>query len=117
MIRATTPTITLTLTGDPTLDLTQADKVIVTIASAAGKINKTGEDLMVEAKKISFSLTQAESLKLSDGLAAEIQVNWMIEDGAGDMKRLATLTKKINISKQLLPEVISDELPEVISDD
>ena len=54
--RYTTPTFTLTFT-EQGLDLTQATGVYVTFKQALFETTKTGDDLEVEAKKISVTVS------------------------------------------------------------
>lgn len=95
----TTPTITLTFTGD--IDLTQADAVFVTFFSNRHALTKTGEALTVLAKSIAVTLTQEETAAMAD--RASIQANWMIGG-----KRVATEIAEIDFSDQLLTEVIDE---------
>lgn len=104
MIRATTPTLTLRIINNPDIDLTQATNVYVTIASPVSTITKTGPDVEVEAQSVSCWLTQEETLSFRQG-DAEVQLNWTYADADGT-KRAATRIKKVNIGRQLLPEVV-----------
>lgn len=101
MIRATTPTFTLTLPTSSTVNLTEASKVYFTISQGSYSLNKlvTPED----AHTVVVSLTQSESLNLKDGKAADIQLNWVYSGGS----RAATKVKSIIVDKQLYKEVIS----------
>lgn len=94
----TTPTISLTFTGD--IDLTQADNVFVTFTCNGNVLTKTGEALTVEAKKISVNLTQEETAILSGEV--RLQANWMLVG-----KRIASEVATIFMTDQLLTEVIS----------
>ena len=97
--RGTTPTLVLTF-DDPILDLTTAAEVYVTFKQDANKITKTGENLEVEAKKISVFLSQRETLSFTDGVV-EIQANWI-----GNGKRAASEIYQFYFSRQLLDEVL-----------
>lgn len=100
--RGTTPTLVLTFT-DTNLDLTTATAVYVTFKYGLmnDKITKTGEDLEVEAKKITVSFSQAETLNFPEG-PMQIQANWTGADGF----RAASEIQSFNWSRQLLPEVL-----------
>ena len=106
MIRGTTPTFTFTIQSQ-TLDLTEAQNVYVTIEQGRTVIEKTGESLDVEAKKVSVYLSQDESMKLCEG-AADVQINWTYLDPVDGVtvRRAATVVKTIQINKQLLRRVI-----------
>lgn len=101
MIRATTPTLVLTLTGDNTLDITQADNVYVTMMQFGEPLTKTGEDLELTAKTITLHLTQQETLLFVEDVPVSIQINW-IADG----ERFATPIHQITVGRQLLSEVM-----------
>ena len=99
--RGTTPTLTLTFT-ESTLDLTAATNVYVTFKYGPNTLTKTGEDLQVEAKKITVSFTQEETLAFPEG-PMQIQANWTGSDGFRAASEIANFTW----SKQLLNEVLT----------
>lgn len=101
MIRATTPTFTLTLPESSEVDLTEASKVFFTISQGSTAITK--QVTPTDAHTVEVDLTQAEALSLRDGKSADIQLNWLYSGG----KRAATYTAQIKVDKQLLKEVIS----------
>ena len=101
MIRATTPTFTLTLPESSEADLTEASKVFFTISQGSTAITK--QVTPTDAHTVEVFLTQAESLSLRDGKSAELQLNWLTPSG----DRIATYVKSIKVDKQLLKEVIS----------
>ena len=113
MIRGTTPTFTLRV---PDVDLTRVEEVYVTVRQANTAVTKTGNDIQVETivdaneavqgSQILCWLTERESLALSEGVDALIQVNWTYLDNA-QKKRAATKTKLIEIDKQLLNGAIT----------
>lgn len=105
MIRATTPTFVLTISGE-TVDLTEASAVYVTIAQGTNTITMTGDDLEVTATTVSCFLTQSQALSLADNQPAKIQVNWTYTDTDGIPKRAATKVIIIQIGEQLLKRVI-----------
>ena len=105
MIRATTPTITITINGD--VDLTLADEVYVSITQANTQIELSGDDLEVGAKTVSCWLSQEQSLRLVSGLAARVQVNWLYTDMGGVVQRRATEIGSIDIGEQLIKRVLT----------
>lgn len=105
MIRGTTPTIQLNVTNGGELDLTQSDELYVTLRQGQRVITKiTG--VKIEPQSIRFTLTQREALSLKEG-PAEVQVNWTYKDADdGTTHRSATRIQQIEITGQLLDEVI-----------
>lgn len=104
MIRATTPTLTLTISGD-SVDLTAAANIYVTIAQGCNEITLTDDALTVTENTVSCFLTQEQALTLTNA-AAKIQVNWTYTDADGSTKRAATKVVIIQIGEQLLKRVI-----------
>ena len=106
MIRATTPTLTLTI-KDESVNLQEADNIYVTLVQGNLEITKTGEDVaLTPPRTVSVWLTQEESLSLADSKQMEIQVNWTYTDLDSNTRRAATKVKTISVSKQLLKRVI-----------
>ena len=104
MIRGCTNTFVLEI-DDKDIDLTLATDVYVSIVQGLNQILKTGNDLTVEEKKVTVTLTQEEALRLEDGKSAEVQINWLY-NADGTIKRAATVPKTIDIKKQLIPRVL-----------
>lgn len=105
MIRGTTPTFTLTISGD--VDLSLADNVYVSIRQGTVDIELTGDELEIEGNVISCWIPQQKSLKLIENAKAKIQVNWTYRDGqSGDVKRAATIVKEITVLEQLIRRVL-----------
>lgn len=100
MIRATTPTFTLTV-GDQSIDLSQASNVYVTVTQGARKVTKTGADLTIDGNVVQCTLSQTESLYFKPGSTADIQVNWIY-----GTVRAATEVISVPVGNQLLPEVL-----------
>ena len=98
--RGTTPTYRLIL-NDNTVDLTVASNVYVSFTGQYGAIEKTGDDLVVSAHQVDVFLSQAETLKFTEG-EIEIQINWVYADG----QRAATVIKKEKVGKNLIGRVI-----------
>lgn len=103
MKRFTTPSIPMTVP----VDLTGAD-IYVTIKQGQRKLQKTGSDVISvydsESGKttLTVTLTQEETGAFLAEKSATIQVNWIFEGGT----RSATNIKKIDVSENLLNEVI-----------
>lgn len=97
MISGTTPTIRLNIAA---LDLTQCHGLRVTIRQRNTVIDF--KDLAVSEHKIECYLTQEQSLLLAPG-SCKMQVNGLTQGGT----RWATVPKVIDITEQLLREVIS----------
>lgn len=105
MIRGTTPTITMNITNGGDLDLTKAEDLYVTLRQGQRIITKKC-DVVVDAQSVSFYFTQRETLSLKEG-PAYLQINWAYTDVVNKTKRrAATRIKQIQISGQLLDEVI-----------
>ena len=59
-----------------------------------------------------YFLSQSDSLGLTAD-QAEVQINWLYQDAeSGDLRRGATLVKRLAITKQLLAQEIGDDGPE-----
>lgn len=102
MIRGTTPSFTLKIKNE-NVDLTKAKDIYVTFSQGGKQIEKSGEDLEIEERTVSVWLTQKESLMLTEGCSAEIQINWIYYDLDGvTLRRAATKIRSIPIDKQLL---------------
>ena len=99
MIRGTTPTLLLTLTG---IDLEHVQSVHVTLRNGALQWDFTDVEIDAEHSTIGVFLTQEQSLQLSTGKPLEIQVNGL--DGTG--RRWASDIGAVVIEGQLLNEVI-----------
>lgn len=98
--RGTTPTITLKLPSE--YDLGLAENVYVTFQLTSGEIiTKSGFEVEIDENEATVTLTQYETLKMSGG-EVELQINWTYSDGS----RWASKTAFIDVSKQLLREVV-----------
>ena len=101
----TTPTVTFTFPQD--VDMTLADDVYVTFTDTKNVIllNKTGNDLTVEAHSVSLFLSQEDTKDLpKKGMKA--QINWTYTD-EGVLKRACTDILSIAVSENLYPEIIT----------
>ena len=104
MIRGTTPTFRLTITGG--VDLHAADHIYITIKQGPVTLELTDYDLTAD-NVLECYLTQEQSLQLNEGMKSKIQVNWTYpEDNDGIVKRAATVVKEITIGEQLLRKVL-----------
>ena len=102
MLQGTTPTFTLTFPSS--LDLSEADHVVVTIRQGSAVVNKFDDDLSIDANVIEVTLTQEESLRFQFDAPAVMMVNWTYSDGS----RGGSKKKEITIEENLYPEVIED---------
>ena len=106
MVRATTPTFTLVI-QEETVNLTLARNVYVTLEQGNTKITKTGNDVEVETRTVKVWLAQEESIGLAENVPLALQVNWTYLDSDGvTIRRAATNVAKVNVTRQLLDEVI-----------
>lgn len=104
MIQWTTPTIRLTISGVEGLDLSEAEEVIVTLTQGTTKIEKTGAALTLDDNVITLTLTEEESAQFSPGSYILAQVNWTFLNADQNKRRAATLTTRIDVSKNTHPE-------------
>lgn len=102
----TTPTYTLTF-EDENLDFGDANEIIVTIADTNDMpiLELFGEELEVEEKKISFSLTQEQTLAMPRG-NLPVQVNWTYMSGQ-QVKRACSNIVNVNFRKNLHRKVMA----------
>lgn len=104
MIKGTNPTIELTIKSHDLRNCT----IIVTFSTKANKIEKNQNQITTVFSEgntlLLVPFTQSESLRLSSG-EAEVQVNWVDENGA----RKATEIKVIDIKRNLHERVIPSE--------
>lgn len=102
MTRGTTPTFTLTLPDNISLD--EANNVYVTFAKQSRVITKSGDDLEINGNVVGVFLSQEETLKFPVG-DVELQVNWtFIESGV--TKRACTEIVRICVKQNLIQEVL-----------
>lgn len=108
IIRGSTETLTVEIEAE-NFTLPTTDRIIATISSGTYTLDKTGDDLSVVDGNIEIKLTQAESLRLREGVEAELQVNFLVPSIGGDDVRIPTETVKFSVGKQLHPKVISHD--------
>lgn len=99
--RATTPTFVLAL--PESIDLGEAHNVYASFRANGAQITKTGAELEIDGNEVSVRLTQTDTLGWFPGQKLEIQLNWVYSDGS----RVATEVAQVDITKQLLAEVLS----------
>lgn len=102
VVRATTPTFIFQTANN--VDLTLASEVHVTFDSYGVKLDKTGEDLDVEAKQVSVYLHQEDTLKFRPGMC-EAMINWKYPDGNRGSSD-PDYPIKFVVNKNLLDQVI-----------
>lgn len=104
MYKGITPTFTLTLPED--IDLSFASHIYVTLGRKGKAIlQKTEEDLDIDANIVSVFLDQAETLALPEG-EVQIQVNWTYQE-AGVTKRACSEIAKTWWKRNLEGEVLA----------
>lgn len=104
LYRGTTPTYTITFPENINMEL--ASEVVVSLANSS-KVTlyeKTGDDLTIEGNKVSFLLTQEESLGFPLGYFL-LQVNWLYADGS-IVRRACTKMVTVQIADNLKDEVM-----------
>ena len=106
MIRGTTPTFTLTI-QDQSVNLSQALTVIATFKQSGKRIDISGERLAIDGRTVSVYLTQQESLLLTPGVPASVQINWTYANPSGETpRRAATVPANFKIDEQFYERVI-----------
>lgn len=109
IIRGSTETLTIELEDAGSFVIPTTDRIFVTIASGTYTIDKTGSALEIVDGKIEVTLTQAESLRLREGVEAELQINFMLPNAGGEDVRIPTETVSFLVGKQLHPKVIEHD--------
>ena len=102
VVRATTPTFIFTTEDD--VDLTLASEIHVTFDSFGVILDKTGDDLDVEAQQISVYLSQADTLSWQVG-DCEVMINVKYEDGSRSSSDPDDPIK-FKVTKNLLARII-----------
>ena len=102
MIQATTPTLTFTISD--TIDLTDAQDVLITFNQRGTALTKhMGENMwLISPNVIALTLTQEETLIFTPGFPVEVQANWIDANDA----RFATIKANVPFIENLIPEVI-----------
>lgn len=102
--RGTTPTYTFTL--PETIDLTEAEKIIVTFSrnDYVNILSKSDDEIEVESHSVSVFLNQEETLSFPNG-SILVQINIMMYEGA-ILKRIPTVIARIPTCRNLINEVI-----------
>jgi hypothetical protein len=104
MYRGTTPTITFKISSD--LNFNYIKEVWFTLVSGSKKITKTKSECSLDedAKTISITLTQEETLKFSTG-SVNVQMRILTKEG----KAFATPIKTLSINNILKEGVIKND--------
>lgn len=103
MIIGTTPTFTLKVTDDDTLDFNNAEHIYFTIRQGSIIYTKQDSDItIVNENTLQVTLSQEETLSFKQKINAEVQLNWTYANGA----RAATKILPVALSKNLIREVI-----------
>lgn len=104
LYRGTTPTYTITFPNDINMEI--ASNIVVSLAnpSKVTLYEKKGDDLTVEGNKVSFLLTQEESLGFPLGYFL-LQVNWLYVDGS-IVRRACSKMVTVQIADNLKDEVM-----------
>lgn len=102
IVRGTTPTIKYTFS---TVDLTELESAVLTISQRSVTVQKTLSAAVVdsEAKTLSWTLTQSETLELTAGSATEIKLDWLLQNGT----RGAGNSITVNVLKPGVNEVMT----------
>lgn len=100
MYKGTTPTLLFTTQAE--LDLTRATDIYITLSDMNKRelMTKSGDDLIIEAKRVGVYLTQEETLTLPQRIQA--QINWTYPNE----KRMCSQIMILNVSDNLLNKVI-----------
>lgn len=101
MFKGTTPTIVLTF--DESVDFSEAESVVVTLATDYHKVltEKSGSELTINTNVISFKFTQAETLAMeTDNML--IQVNVLYSDGTRIASNIATVEWDNNLKGEIM---------------
>ena len=106
MIPGCTSSIDVEL-DDHSVNLNNANTILVTINQNGTVSEFTGDRVEVEANGYSFTLylDQADTLRFRFG-PATAQVNWTIPDGSGGLYRLATDPFVIQLGQQFYRKVM-----------
>lgn len=84
------------------VDLSQCEDVTVTFDCNGHRVNKSGEDLLIEDNNIGLYLTQEDTLIFEVGWMLTVQVNWILNNRRGG----TDVTNVCKITKQLYEEIL-----------
>lgn len=102
MIKGTTPTLLVKLTGR---DITEATDWLVTLKSGIRKVVKAKSECTASVEDgstmIQVPLTQRETLTLKAG-TVEIQLNWLNADGSREASTKGTLELEGNLHEGVM---------------
>jgi hypothetical protein len=74
------------------LDLTNATVFVTYQQGKSIIIEKTGNDLVVQARKITVNLTQEDTLSFAANMNVNIQIRYILEDGTADASNIITIS-------------------------
>jgi len=101
IVRGTTPTIRYTFSTVDVADITTA---ILMIKQNGAKVIDRGLDTAtIGTAYLEWKLTQAETLKLTEDILADICLDWLLNDGTRGIGKTAT----VQVSSSAKNEVIS----------
>ena len=108
MIRYTTPTLSLKVTGADLSD-EHITNVYVTLQQGDLILTKDGQDLDYDAEHntVLVFLSEAETAAFAADNPVLVQVNWLYTNADGTTRRAATNIAKISVTRQLLTEELT----------
>lgn len=101
MYKGTTPTLTLTF--DESINLSEAEHIVVTFATDYHKVitEKADSELTVEDNKIEITFTQAETLAMEPGPML-VQVNLLYSDGNRSASNIGQVEWLYNLKNEVM---------------
>lgn len=101
MYKGTTPTLTLTF--DESINLSEAEHIVVTFATDYHKVitEKADEELIIEDNKIEITFTQAETLAMLPGPML-VQVNLLYSDGNRSASNIDQVEWLYNLKNEVM---------------
>ena len=106
IIRGSTEALTIELEDAGSFVIPTTDRIFVTIASGTYTLDKTGSDIEIVEGNIEITFTQAESLRLREGVEAELQINFLLPNAGGEDIRVPTEVARFMVGRQLHPKVM-----------
>ena len=73
------------------LDLTNATIFVTYQQGKSIILEKTGNDLVVQARKITVNLTQEDTLSFAANMNVNIQIRYILEDGTADASNVISI--------------------------
>ena len=100
MMQALTTTFTSTFPVEK-IDISLVHSINFTIAQGTTKIVKEGNDIEVNGQTLSTTLSQEESLRITQG-RVKVQWNWLFEDGARGGSKQKIFEVEDNLYKEVM---------------